>query len=193
MTRRRGVLIVAAGLAVVPLLTLIAAASEEAGHHGGGIPVATLLFSTINLLIFVGILARYVFPSVRTWVRDRRTRVIHTLDEAAKAKAEAERLRAQWELRLRQIDQEIAGLQAQAGRDAERERERILEAARKTADAIRRDAERAAAYEVRRAQEQLRAELVRQAVRLAEEATRAQWSPADQQRSVGEFLKRVAP
>ena len=64
----------------------------------------------------------------------------------------------------------------------------------KTAETIRRDAERAAAYEVRRMQAQLRAELVAPGLadRLNEQA-RTQWTPADQQRFVDDFLEQVHP
>jgi len=171
----------------------LALASEEAhGHEPGGIPWSSLLFSAINLAIFVWVLARFVMPAVREWVRDRRDLVVNDLRDAAAAKAEAERLKAEWEARLADLQQATAELRAQAQRDAERERERILAAAHAAADAIRKDAERAAAYELRRTQAQLRAELVRQAVSLAEEATRAQWTAADQQRFIADFLKQVA-
>jgi F-type H+-transporting ATPase subunit b len=169
----------------------LAAASEEAHAHDGGIPVTTLLFSTINLLIFLWILGRFAMPTVRAWVRRRRDQVVKDLNEAAAAKAEALRLRDEWAKRLVAIERTAAEMQAQATQDAERERERILAAARATAETIRRDAERAAAYELRRTQDELRAELVREAVRLAEAATRAQWTAADQQRFVNDFLRQV--
>jgi F-type H+-transporting ATPase subunit b len=186
MSRRR--------LFVALLLVAPAAlASEETSPHGGIGAFAPLVFSAVNLAIFLWIMARYAFPPVRDWVRDRRDHVVRALEEAARARAEAEELQAQWAARLAQIERTIEEMQSQARLDAERERERILAAARNTAEAIRRDAERAAAYEVRRMQQALRAELVRQATRLAEEATRAQWSAADQQRFVAEFLKQVGP
>jgi F-type H+-transporting ATPase subunit b len=180
-------------LAVLATLVLSAAAmaSEEGHAEHGGIPVATLLFSTVNLAIFLGILARYVLPLVRENARERHTRVVEALAEAARAKADAELLRSQCEARLAQIDAEIEEIHARAREAAERERERILAAAHRTADAIRKDAERAAASELRLTQEQLRAELARQAVQLAAESTRAHWSAADQQRSLAEFLTQV--
>lgn len=170
----------------------LALASEQShGHEPGVIPWSSLLFSAINLAIFVWALARFVMPAVRQWVRDRRDLVVNDLRDAAAAKVEAERLKAEWEARLADLQHSTAELRAQAQRDTERERERILAAARAAADAIRKDAERAAAYELRRTQAQLRAELVRQAVSLAEEATRAQWTAADQQRFIADFLKQV--
>ncbi len=165
---------------------------EESAHaHEVAGPGATLVFSAINLLIFLWVLGRFVLPPVRDWVRARRLHVVQALEQAAAAKAEAERLRAEWEQRLAQFDATVAEMQAQARRDSERDRTRILEAARKTAEAIRRDAELAAAYELRRTQEQLRAELVRQALQLAEAAARTQLTAADQDRFVAEFLKQV--
>ena len=181
-----------AAIAVIALFARAALASEEAPHEAG-IPWSTLLFSTIILLIFLWVLARYVMPAVRDWVRDRRLRVISDLEAAATAKAEALRLQAEWEARLARLDQTIEEMRAQARQDAERERERILAAAHKTAETIRRDAERAAAYEVRRTQELLRAELVRQALRSAEAQAHSQWTPADQARFIADFLKQVRP
>jgi len=185
MTRRSAWWLTAA----VTVLPTLALASEE--EHAGGSPLMPLVFSTINLAIFLWILARFVMPTVRNWVRDRRSQVVQALNDAAAAKADAERLRSEWATRLAEVGRTIEAMHARAREDAERERERILAAARKTAEAIRRDAERTATYEIRRMQQQLRAELVRQAVQVAEAAARAQWSPADQEQFITDFLKQV--
>jgi len=170
-------------------VTLASEAAEE--HHATGIPWLTLLFNIINLGGFLWILGRFVLPSVRSWVRERRDQVIHDLEAAAAAKADAERLRAEWQARLAHLNETIEELRAQARRDAEQERERILAAARAAAEAIRRDAERTAAYQVRQTQQLLRAELVRQALQMVEQDVRAKWTAADQDRFVGDFLKQV--
>ncbi len=180
---------------VIPtLLAARSALGAEAAHpHDAGIPWATLLFSTINLLIFVWILARYVLPAGRDLVRERRTRVTTLIEAAAAAKAEAERMRDEWADRLRRVEQEIEQLRAEARADTERERERILAAARATADAIRRDAERTAVQEVGQAQQRLRVELVRQSAQLAAADLRANWTAEDQAASMAAFLKQVQP
>jgi F-type H+-transporting ATPase subunit b len=182
---------ITAFLPVALLLAPAASASEAAHEHAGGPALAPLLFSAINLAIFIWIIARYAMPQVRRFVRQRRDQVVQALQEAAAAKAEALELRTQWEQRLAQFEQEVQAMQARARQDAEQERERILAAAGKAAESIRRDAERTAAYEIRRTQEQVRAELVRQAVELAADAARTQLTPADQQRFVADFLKQV--
>jgi F-type H+-transporting ATPase subunit b len=175
-----------------------AMANEEGPHHGSGAAgeeaaLWPLVYSTINLLIFLWVLARYVLPQVRSWVRDRRTRIVKELEDAAAAKAEALRLRDEWDARLTAFARTAEQMHADARRDADRDRERILAAAQKTAEAMRRDAERAAAYEIRRTQEQLRAEMVRRALTAAEHTARTQLTAADQHRFVSEFLKQVHP
>jgi F-type H+-transporting ATPase subunit b len=188
---RRRTTIACVGVVTALSQTALALA-EEGGHgHEHANPLWSLLYGAINLGIFIWLLARFAWPAVRDLVRDRRDNVVRAIAAATSAKTEALALKAEWETRLAQFNQSVEAMREQARRDAERERERILAAAHKTADAIRKDAELAAAYELRRTQELLRGELVRQAVQLAEDAARSRLTPADQQRFVAEFLKQV--
>lgn len=184
-------------VAALPLALAGVALATEEGHsgahpHAAGIPVWPLFYATVNLLIFLWVLARFALPAVRNFVRDRRKQIVEALETAAAAKAEALKLQAEWETRLAQFEQSVQEMREQARRDAERERDRILASAHKTAEAIRKDAELAAAYELRRTQELLRAGLVQQALRLAEDTARTALTAADQQRFVADFLKQVA-
>jgi F-type H+-transporting ATPase subunit b len=178
--------------ALIELLPTLARAGEEANEHGhGGIAWGMLLFSIINFVIFGWIIVRYAIPVARDWVRDRHDRIVAELEAAAKARAEAEQLKAQWEARLAALDREIQQIRAAAEADAARERDRILAEARKTAEAIRDDARRAAAQEVRHAEAELRQEVALRAVSLAAQLVREQMTTADQERFVSEFLREV--
>jgi F-type H+-transporting ATPase subunit b len=184
-------------VAALPLALAGVALATEEGHsgahpHAAGIPVRPLFYATVNLLIFLWVLARFALPAVRNFVRDRRKQIVEALETAAAAKAEALKLQTEWETRLAQFEQSVQEMREQARRDAERERDRILASAHKTAEAIRKDAELAAAYELRRTQELLRAGLVQQALRLAEDTARTGLTAADQQRFVADFLDQVA-
>lgn len=174
-------------------LTSAAAALAASGgeHHDAGIPWLTLLFSTVNVLIFAWVLNKFAMPSIRAWVKDRHDRIIRDLNAADEARAEATRIKAEWERRLAELEAGIATMRAQAQQDAERERERILAEAQKTAERIQRDAEQAAAAEIRQVRTQLRAELTRRAMDLAEQSVRERWNDADQDRFVSDFIKQV--
>lgn len=181
--------------ATLALWTLLASTAwaAEAGHgHGGEVPVLTLLFSSINLLIFAFILGRYAIPGVRLWVRTRRNNIVTDLEEAAAALGDARRLKAEWEEKVAQLDDTIRRMHEQARLDAERERERIIGSAREVAASILRDAERTIAAELRRMRAELRAELVREAVALAEGELRKSWTVADQRRFVADFIDQVS-
>lgn len=182
---------------LLPFVADLALAAEEAHHQGGhehhaaGIPWVTLGFNVINFLLFGYILARYLLPAMRTWLRERHDRIVRDLEAAANAKAEASRLRDEWQARIAQLGATIEEMRAHARVDAERERDRILAAAHKTAEAIRKDAERTSAYQIRRTEELLRAELAKSALKQAEEQVRSKWTTEDQMRFVADFLSQV--
>ncbi|HVN85347.1 MAG TPA: ATP synthase F0 subunit B [Candidatus Binatia bacterium] len=181
--------LLAALLWLAPIAAI--AGEHDEGHEHGGIPWGTLLFNLINFSIFCWIIARFALPGARNWVRARHDRIVEELSAAAKARTEAEQLKAQWEARLQALDQEIAAIREQAAADSAHERDRILEAARKTAEGIRNDARRTADQEVRQAHAALRETVAREAVALATQLIRDRLTPADHDRFVSEFLNQV--
>jgi F-type H+-transporting ATPase subunit b len=168
-------------------------AAEIAEQHGArGVPWSKLAFSTINLLIFLFLVRRFVQRlDLAQWLASRRQRIAEALEQADRAKREAEALRAEWQRRLESLGAELEALLAQARQDIAAERDQILAAARHTAEAIRRDALRAAENELRSARDALRAELAQQALAIAERLAPQRLSPADQRRFVAEFVQRV--
>jgi F-type H+-transporting ATPase subunit b len=164
---------------------------DEPGAAAHGIPWGKLALSFINLSIFVYILRRAAWPTLRNWAAERRARVADALAEADRAKREAEALRAEWQRRLDQLSGELEGMLQQARADIAVERDQILAAARKTAEAIHRDAQRTADSEIRNARDLLRAELAAQALAVAERLAPQQLTPADQRRFVDEFVQQV--
>jgi F-type H+-transporting ATPase subunit b len=183
--------VVLAGLLgiLLPAAALAAAAEEHGEHHG--VPWAKLLYSTINLCIFLYILRRGAWPALRHWVAERRTKIAEALAQADRAKRDAEALRAEWQRRLDRLGAELESMLAQARADIAAERDQILAAARTMAEAIRRDAQRSAESEIRNAQESLRAEVAKQALAIAERLAPQRLTAADQRRFVAEFVAEV--
>lgn len=173
------------------LLPSLAMAAEEHHAEHQGVPWGTLMFSTINFLIFFWVLKHFLWPAIRSWVEDRRSDVVKALEEAGQAKEEADRLKAEWEQRVASLGEEIEAMRRQARAEIDRERDRILALARKTAEGIREDARRLADQEVREAQARLRQEVARQAFEIAGRMTVERLTAADQARFVDEFLNRV--
>jgi F-type H+-transporting ATPase subunit b len=174
---------------LLPLAALAEEVEEHAGEHG--IPWAKLVFSAINFAIFLYILRRLGWDSLRNMVGDRRAAIQKALEQAEHAGREAEALRAEWQQRLERLSNELEAMLQQARADIAAERDQILAAARQAAEVIRRDAQRTAENEIRSAREALRAEVAKQALAIAERRAPERLTANDQHRFVEEFVLRV--
>ncbi len=171
----------------------VAWAAEEGhgGHAEGDSQQLVFIFSAINFLLFVFVLRKYALPAVRESLRKRRVTIVQALNEAQKAKDEAQALRREYEQKLAGLAVEQDRLRQQALEDANREKVRILEDARKMADRVRTEAQQTAQREVAEARRLLRQEVAEQAVRLATELVRSRLTPADQGRLIQDLVQEV--
>jgi F-type H+-transporting ATPase subunit b len=176
------------------LLPYLVWAAEEGheghgGHAEGGLQ--QLIFPAINFLLFAFVMRKYAIPAVRESLRKRRDTITQALNEAKKAKDEAQALRQEYEQKLASLAAEQERLRQQALEDAEREKTRILDEARKMADRARLEAQQTAQREVEEARRILRQEVAEQAVRLATELVRARLTPNDQGRLIQDLVQEV--
>jgi F-type H+-transporting ATPase subunit b len=106
-----------------------------------------LILGAVAFFILFGFMYKWVIPRVNKILEERRQRIQGDLEKAEQAKAEADKLLADYREQLA---------------NAKGEANRIIEEARKVAETMRRDMEAKAADEARaivdRAQEQIRAE-----------------------------------
>jgi len=163
----------------------------EGAHHAPGIPWAKLAFTFVNFSIFLYLVLRSAWPTVRNQLIERRNEVKVALEKAERVRREAEALRAEMQAKLQALAGELESMLQQARADIAVERDQILAAARRTAEAIQRDAERTAENELRQAREQLRAEIATQALAIAERIAPERLSGADQARFVDDFVSQV--
>ena len=178
-------------IAATLLLPLAAAAQEiPESHHVPGVPWPKLAFTLINFLIFVYIISR-AWPTVRNFMLERRDRVREALEKADRARREAEALRAEMQQRLDKLAGELETMLQQARADIAVERDQILAAARRTAEAIQHDAERTAENELRQAREKLRAEIAHHALAIAERIAPQRLTSGDHARFVDDFVSEV--
>jgi len=172
------------------LLPVILWAAEEG--HGEHVPsISDLVFPVINFLLFVFILYRYVIPTVRDALRQRREKITLALEEAKRAKEEAERLRKDYELKLAGLAAEQEKIQEQALEAAERERGRIVEEARQMAERVKSEVQQIAQREVEEARRTLRQEAANQAVRIATELVQSRLTQTDHRRFVQDLMTEV--
>jgi F-type H+-transporting ATPase subunit b len=149
------------------------------------------LANVINAAVLFGIIVRAGKKPVREALRRRKTRLVGSMEEAAKMKADSEVGLAAHEKKLAHLDDEIERVRREMREAAEAERHRILSEARERRDRMERDARLLVEQEEKAARETLMRETVASAVRSAEEIITKQLGSADHDRIARDFLETV--
>jgi F-type H+-transporting ATPase subunit b len=170
-------------------LSAPAFAVEAEEHHAAS--ASELIFPTVNFLLFVFLIYKYVLPLARAYFKKRRAAIASAIDEADEAKRRAEMLLADFRSRLARLGDELRTIREELRADAERAKAKLLEEAAEIARRIKADADFLAEQEVRLARLGVRKDIVEHAARTAERLLRDQLTLADQKRIVGEFLSDV--
>lgn len=179
-------ILAAATVVFLLVSSALAASGGGGGHHG---PSWTLtLLACANFAIYAFLMRRFAWPPIRDYLQERRSTVVNALEAAQRAKNEAERLKSQFELRMRSLESEAERAREEILALAQVEAKRAVEQAERTAEIIRRDARLVADQEVARARRILQDEAVEQVTRLASMLIAKDLRPEDQERFVREFL-----
>ena len=151
----------------------------------------SLVIQTVNFVLLLLILWRFLYRPFLSKMEERSQLIKKSLDEAQAARAEAQRLQAEYLARLEAAHAEAQAIRETALREAAEEHRRIVEAARqdaaRTVDAARAEIEQ----DVRRARAELRQEVAGLAIELAEQLIRRSLRDEDHRRIVQESIARL--
>ena len=185
---------VVAPLAASLCVAAVAFAAEEGGaHHGGGvhIPWGEIIKQAINFLILAGVLVYFLRKPFSSFLKERSELLRKSIDDAAKARAEAAEKLAAVETRTAKLADEIAALNAKMDVEAAAEARKLQETAAVEISRIRAQSEFTGEQEVKKAREELRREASALSAHAAEELVRKTLSPEDQERLVRENLQKI--
>ena len=147
-----------------------------------------MLWATINFVLFVVLLVRFLRTPVRDYFRVRGERLADGLAAGARAREQAESLRAAIARDLAELPRAREQMRADLLATAERERDDLIARGRQAAERIRADARVLAEQEFAAARDALRNELIEDAVRRASALLHQALTPRDQERLVGDFI-----
>lgn len=167
MRTKRHAWIAASAVAAVLFLTLTARAAEEGG--AGGAEAATEIFKWINFAIVAGALLWVCLKKAPGFFRGRAEAISSAITKAGSAKAAAEAQLREAEMKLANLEKEVAELRAFAEREAAAEVERIRLATRSDLEKIA----IAAKAEIEAAERAARLELKALAAKLAVDGAEA--------------------
>lgn len=159
--------------------------------HGSGGALLTLGFFAINFLIFAFVIRRFTRDLIRRKLKERHETVVQALEEAKKAKEEADTLRQEYDTKLANLAAEEEELRRQAVEAAERERQRLMEEAQQMAERAKTEAQLIAQREVEEARRLLRREVATQAVAIATELIQKNVTRGDNYRLVEQLVQEV--
>ncbi len=180
-----------AGALVLVVLSCGTALAAADAHVDSGVLLKDFLYRLLNFSIVVAILVYFLKKPIRNALSGRRDDIEKTLAEAQKAKEEAEAKFAEYDKKLNLATQEIAAIYASIRKEAEMEKQKIIENAREQAVKIEQDAEKAAALEVAKARLSLQQEAVQLAVGVAEDLLKKNFTKDDDSRLIDEYMQKV--
>ena len=178
-------LMLTAGLLFVPNLLL---AAEETGNKWGSWLTIGRWF---NLTLVVVVLVFIAREPLKTFCANRSQSIREQLEEARKAKMEAESRLDEAAERMKHLEEELREIRATGEREAQEEYQRLLAAAEKDADKIIERARQEIDGMTRAAQIELRQHAAELAVRSAEEKIRNEITDEDRDRLFADFVDHL--
>lgn len=177
------------------LVVLFAGAAMAAGGGGHGDSSAQwwdLLWRVLNFAVLVGALVFLLRKPVKAALSGRSDAIKDELEDLERKKAEAEQALSDAEARLKDIEAQQAEIIDGFVRAGETEKERIVQAAEKSAERIKALADMTISQEIKRAREELLDEIAEKSAAMAEDLLKSSITKDDQKRLVGEYLDKVS-
>ena len=171
-----------------------ASSAAPTGPTFWGLPTAKwwdLLWRTMNFAVLLIVLIKVLSKPIANGLRARQQSIKEQFTDLEERKAEADSVYQSYEEKLASIDQEISDIIQSAVAQEEAEKERIIDAANRAAEDIRRQAEMAIQHELAEAKLKLREDVANQAVVMAEELIRKNLQDADQVKLIEDYLAKV--
>lgn len=151
----------------------------------------SILVSLANLLLIFWVVKRFLFKPVRAVLEKRQAELDHRYAAAAQAQEQADANRAAWEQTMQDAHEQADTIVRDAAAIAKHRAEQIVEAADARAHIIVREAENNAALERKRAEDEIRREIVDTATALAEKMLEREVKAEDHRELIDAFIEQV--
>jgi F-type H+-transporting ATPase subunit b len=150
-----------------------------------------LFWRILNFAILLFLLIKFGSKPIANALSGRRQSIRDQFENLDLRKSEAEQLYKEYEGKLARLDEEVQKIIAAAVSQGQMEKDRIIEAANRAADDIRKHADLAVQQRFAEANSKLREEIAEQAAAMAEEIVGKNLQQADQAKLIEEYLNKV--
>lgn len=152
---------------------------------------ATLIIQLINVLITYLILRSLLFKPVTAFMENRRKGIEDSIQEAIDKNNEADRLKAEYEAKIREINQERNEIIQEAGKRAQERSAEIISAAEEEAKKIKARALAEIEQERQRVAHELRNELSHLSVSIAAKVIQKDLNQQDHEALIQQFIDKA--
>jgi len=149
------------------------------------------IWTIINFFVLLFILKILLYKPVLKMIDDRKKSIEESLEKAAKAQEEAERIKAEYDGMIARAREEAREIINKAQKTAAAEKEEIIATAQREAQTLLADAKLTIAQEKEKALRELRQEIGNLAVLAAGKILNRAVTLEDHQKLVDEFLNEV--
>ena len=150
------------------------------------------IWTIVTFLVLLALLAKFAWRPLLEALDRRQEAIRSSLDDAARARTELERLNQESAQIINRARAEADQIIVSSRADAERLREDVKQKARAEADAIVKSAERQIQLETARALQQIRTEAVDLSVMIASKLIQRNLTKEDNDRLIEEALRQVS-
>lgn len=174
---------------VAILLALCAIAPTALAASGGhGFQLNEHGFYIVDFVVMVAALWWFARKPARRFLEQRHEAAKAEMEEAMRLRAASQERFDRYEALLKGLDREIEAIRDQFRRDGEAQRGRIIEAARKEGERIRRDAETQLRRETAMLRQEIEREIIHTTLGLAEQRLRDRMTPEAHRGMVRDFV-----
>ena len=166
-------------------------ASGDAQHADSGVLLKDFFYRVLNFSLLVAGLAYFVAKPLKNALANRREGIEQELKEAREAAESAEQRFAEYDAKLTRAEEEIGQIKADIKKEAEFEKQRIIDNAEQMAVKIKEDSGKTAENEIAKARLILQQEAAELAVELASDLLKKNFNREDQARLVEEYKLKV--
>ncbi|HWR68312.1 MAG TPA: ATP synthase F0 subunit B [Desulfomonilia bacterium] len=179
-------------ISIVSVLLLATFAVVLASEGGGeSSSLSTMIWRVVNFIILMALLWKLLADKIKTYFVDRREEIAQMIDEADKAKADAEAQYADIQQKLKNVEKDIQDIKGAIMGELGSEKARIIEEGKVAAERIIQQAKWTAEQEVVKAKNELKDHVVEMAGDMASGMITKSMTPDDQKRILEEYLEKV--
>ncbi|RDV37339.1 hypothetical protein DV096_15305 [Bradymonadaceae bacterium TMQ3] len=176
---------------LVLLVCVSAPAFAAPAGDGHGFPWAAWATGIFNLAVFLGIIVKFGGPAIRDFFANRRETFLADMNAAKLAREQAEARLAELNAKLEALERDRQSMLDEYHAQGEREKQRLIDAAKKGVEKMRADAELTIQQEVKRAVAMLEEQAVNTALEMAQRVARDRVDAGVQNKLVESYVAEL--